>query len=343
MGVQKVIQQNWQNLIKPKDIQIKNVDKEGNHARLTVEPLERGYGLTLGNALRRVLLSSVRGAAVTSIQIEGTVHEFSSIPGVMEDVTDITLNIKSLALKLHGDVSKKINLSHKGAGVVTAGMIKTGSEVEIMNPELVICHMDEGATLSIEMTVENGKGYLPASQNRTEETPVGVIPVDSLFNPIKKVSCYVENTRVGQDTDYDKLILDIETNGAVKPQDAIALGSRVLQDQFAPLVNFDDPIEVKEEETESKLPFSAALLRKVSELELSVRAANCLKNDNIIYIGDLVQRSEAEMLKTPNFGRKSLNEIKQVLVGMDLGLGMEVPEWPPEDIESLSKKNDEPF
>jgi DNA-directed RNA polymerase subunit alpha len=338
-----VIQQNWQELIKPKDIQIKNLDKEGNHARLVVEPLERGYGLTLGNALRRILLSSVRGAAVTSIQIEGVVHEFSSIPGVMEDVTDIILNIKSLALKLHTTAPKKIHLSHKGAGVVTAGMIKTGSEVEILNPELVICHMDKDASLSIEMTVENGKGYLPAALNRKETTPVGVIPIDSLFNPIKKVAYYVEHTRVGQITDYDKLILEVETNGTVKPEDAIALGSRVLQDQLRPLINFEDPVEIQKNEAESKLPFPSALLRKVSELELSVRAANCLKNDNIIYIGDLVQRSEAEMLKTPNFGRKSLNEIKQVLVNMGLGLGMDVPDWPPENIEDLSKRIDETF
>ncbi|HCI48558.1 MAG: DNA-directed RNA polymerase subunit alpha [Alphaproteobacteria bacterium RIFCSPLOWO2_01_FULL_45_8] len=336
-----MIQQNWQELIKPKDIHLKNLDKDGNIARLVVEPLERGYGLTLGNALRRVLLSSVRGAAVTSIQIEGVVHEFSSIPGVMEDVTDIILNIKSLALKLHTTTPKKIHLVHKGAGVVTAGMIKTGSEVEIMNPDLVICHMDKDASLSIEMTVENGKGYLPAAQNRKETTPVGVIPIDSLFNPIKKVAYYVEHTRVGQVTDYDKLIIEIETNGTVKPEDAIALGSRVLQDQLRPLINFEDPVEIQKTETESKLPFSPALLRKVSELELSVRAANCLKNDNIIYIGDLVQRSEAEMLKTPNFGRKSLNEIKQVLVSMGLGLGMDVPDWPPENIEDLSKKIDE--
>ena len=308
-----------------------------------VEPLERGYGLTLGNALRRVLLSSVRGAAVTTIQVEGVVHEFSSIPGVMEDVTDIILNIKSLALKLHANTPKKITLSHKGAGVVTAGMIKTGSDVEILNPDLVICHMDKDASLSIEMTVENGKGYLPAAQNRKETTPVGVIPIDSLFNPIKKVAYHVEHTRVGQITDYDKLILEIETNGTVKPEDAIALASRVLQDQLRPLINFEDPVEMQKSEAESKLPFPAALLRKVSELELSVRAANCLKNDNIIYIGDLVQRSEAEMLKTPNFGRKSLNEIKQVLVSMGLGLGMDVPDWPPENIEDLSKKIDDTF
>lgn len=338
-----MIQQNWQELIKPKDIQIKNLDKEGNSARLVVEPLERGYGLTLGNALRRILLSSVRGAAVTFIQIEGIVHEFSSVPGVMEDVTDIILNIKSLALKLHTNTPKKIHLTHKGAGVVTAGMIKTGSEVEIMNPDLVICHMDKDASLSIEMTVENGKGYLPAAQNRKETTPVGMIPIDSLFNPIKKVAYYVEHTRVGQITDYDKLIIEIETNGTVKPEDAIALASRVLQDQLRPLINFEDPVETQKTEAESKLPFPSALLRKVSELELSVRAANCLKNDNIIYIGDLVQRSEAEMLKTPNFGRKSLNEIKQVLVSMGLGLGMDVPDWPPENIEDLSKKIDETF
>lgn len=338
-----MIQQNWKELIKPKDIRLKDTDRHGNKARLVVEPLERGYAMTLGNALRRVLLSSIRGAAVTTVQIEGVVHEFSSIPGVMEDVTDVILNLKSLAIKIHSESTKKIHLSHKGAGVITAGMIKTDADIEIMNPDLVICHMDEGASLNIEMTVQNGKGYVPAAQNRTEETPVGVIPVDSLFNPIRKVACHVENTRVGQVTDYDKLLIDIETNGTITPEDAVALASRILQDQFAPLINFDDPVEVKEQETENKLPFPPALLRKVSELELSVRAANCLKNDNIIYIGDLVQRSEAEMLKTPNFGRKSLNEIKQVLVSMNLSLGMDVPEWPPTNIESLSKKVEDPF
>lgn len=340
-----MIRDNWQTLIKPMTIKVKLADSDSAlRAELVAEPLEPGYGTTLGNALRRVLLSSVRGAAVTNIHVEGVVHEFSSIPGVMEDVTDIILNIKSLALRLNSEMPKKITLTHKGSGVVTAGMIYTGSEVEILNPDLVICHMDEGASLNIEMTVEHGRGYVPAAQNRKETTPVGVIPIDSLFSPIKKVAYYVENTRVGQDTDYDRLILDVTTNGTVKPDDAIAFAARIVQDQLMPFINFEESKEVKEVKADDDdLPLPRNLLRKVSELELSVRAANCLKNDNIIYIGDLVQRTEAEMLKTPNFGRKSLNEIKQVLTEMGLHLGMDLPQWPPSNIEDLAKKIDETF
>lgn len=336
-----MIQENWQTLIKPTDIKIKNLDKEMTHSELTMEPLERGFGLTLGNALRRILLSSIRGAAVTSIQIEGVVHEFSSIPGVREDVTDIILNIKSLALKLHSETSKKIQLTHKGAGVVTAGMLKTGADVEVLNPDLVICHMDADAHLSMELTIEHGRGYVPASQNRKEGMPVGVIPVDALFSPIKKVFYRVDNTRVGQVTDYDRLVLEVTTNGTVSPEDAIALAARVLQDQLKPFVNFDEPLESRDKRYDDTQSIPKDLLKKISDLELSVRAANCLKSDNIIYIGDLVQRTEAEMLKTPNFGRKSLNEIKHILVGMGLHFGMDIPGWPPVDIENLAKKLDE--
>ncbi len=340
----KMIRDSWQTLIKPTTIKFKTLHSTQMRSELLVEPLEPGYGTTLGNALRRILLSSIRGAAVTSLQVEGIVHEFSSIPGVKEDVTDIILNIKSLALKLHGDTSRKITLTHKGSGVVTAGMIETGADVTVMNPDLVICHVDAGSSLHIEMTVEAGSGYIAASQNRKETTPIGVIPIDALFSPIKKVAYQVENTRVGQDTDYDRLLLDVTTNGTVSPEDAIAFAARILQEQLMAFINFDDPLEFQREIISKEDPsLPRNLLRKVSELELSVRAANCLKNDNIIYIGDLVQRTEAEMLKTPNFGRKSLNEIKYILTSMGLQLGMDVPQWPPSNIEDLAKKIDEGF
>lgn len=337
-----MIQENWQQLIKPEKIKVNNVDGGEFKSTMTVEPLERGFGMTLGNALRRILLSSVRGASVTALQIEGVVHEFSAIPGVMEDVTDVILNLKSLAIKLHAQGPKKLRLKHKGVGKITAGMIETDSSVEILNPDLLICTANEGSNLSIEITVEEGKGYVPAGQG-LQERVIGVIPVDAFFSPVKRVSYRVENTRVGQVTDYDRLILEVETNGAVRPEDAVALSARILQDQFSPFVNFDDPLEIRVKEVEAELPIPRPLLRKVSELELSVRAANCLKNDNIIYIGDLVQRTENEMLKTPNFGRKSLNEIKQVLEDMGLHLGMDVPTWPPENIEDLARRYDDSY
>lgn len=338
-----MIQENWQSLIKPAEVSLQGVENENVKARLVVEPLERGFGLTIGNALRRILLSSVRGAAVTSIKIDGVNHEFTSIPGVQEDVTDIILNIKCLAIKLHAETAKQVTIAAKGPCVVTAGMIETGPDVEIMNPELVICTLDKDTKFSMLMNVNHGKGYVPASQNRHEDMPIGTIPIDSLYSPVKKVSYQVENSRVGQVTNYDKLVLDVETNGVVTPEDAIALAARIMQDQLNSFVNFEEPAESKPAIEEDKNSIPRNLLKKVSELELSVRAANCLKNDNIVYIGDLVQRTESEMLKTPNFGRKSLNEIKQVLSEMGLHLGMEVPNWPPENIEEMIKKYDEPY
>lgn len=339
-----MIQENWQQLIKPERVKVENIDGGQFKATLVAEPLERGYGMTLGNGLRRVLLSSVRGAAVTALQIEGVVHEFSSVPGVMEDVTDIILNLKLLAVRLHGHGPKKVRLKHKGAGRITASLIESDSSVEILNPDLLICTANEGANLSMEITIEEGKGYVPARQgNKEKEKVIGLIPVDAFFSPVKRVAYRVENTRVGQVTDYDRLILEVETDGTVRPEDAVALSARILQDQLSPFINFDEPVEVRAKEVESELPIPRPLLRKVSELELSVRAANCLKNDNIVYIGDLVQRTESEMLKTPNFGRKSLNEIKQVLEDMGLHLGMDVPAWPPENIEDLAKRYDDTY
>jgi DNA-directed RNA polymerase subunit alpha len=289
------------------------------------------------------LLSSLQGAAVTSMQIEGVLHEFSSIPGVLEDVTDIVLNVKGIDLRMYGEGPKRMRLRANGPGEIRAGAIETGHDIDILNPELVICTLDSGAKITMELTVENGKGYVPATQNRPEDAPIGLIPVDALFSPVRKVSYRVENTRVGQVTDYDRLAIRVETNGAVTPEDAVALAARILQDQLQLFINFEEPRHPSEEIRPSELPFNKNLLRKVDELELSVRSANCLKNDNIVYIGDLVQKSEAEMLRTPNFGRKSLNEIKEVLAQMGLHLGMEIMNWPPENIEELAKRLDEPY
>lgn len=338
-----MIQKNWQELIKPTKLDITASQTNPYTGCVVAEPLERGFGLTLGNALRRVLLSSLQGAAVTAVHIDGVLHEFSSIEGVREDVTDIVLNVKALAVRMHAQGPKKMRLSAEGPCEVTAAQIEAGADIEIMNPDLVICTLDKGAKLSMELTVDTGKGYRPASQNRPEEAPVGLIPIDSVFSPVRKVTYEVTDTRVGQITDYDKLNLSIETNGVMSPEDAVAYAARILQDQLQIFVNFEEPEAAQEKEESEELPFNKNLLRKVEELELSVRSANCLKNDNIIYIGDLVQKSEGDMLRTPNFGRKSLNEIKEVLATMGLHLGMQVEGWPPENIEELARKVDEPF
>ena len=338
-----MVQANWQNLIKPAKLVVETGHGGNSSATMVAEPLERGFGLTLGNALRRVLLSSLRGAAVTAVQIDGVLHEFSSIPGVREDVTDIVLNIKEIAIKMDGDDSKRMVVRKQGPGVVTAGDIQTVGDIEILNPDHVICTLDEGAEIRMEFTVNNGKGYVPAERNRSEDAPIGLIPVDSLYSPVKKVSYKVENTREGQVLDYDKLTMTIETDGSITGEDAVAFAARILQDQLSVFVNFDEPQKEAEEESVTELAFNPALLKKVDELELSVRSANCLKNDNIVYIGDLIQKTEAEMLRTPNFGRKSLNEIKEVLASMGLHLGMEVEDWPPENIEDLAKRFEDQF
>ena len=336
-----MIQKNWQELIKPTNLEVES-SEGGNRAKIVVEPLERGFGLTLGNALRRVLLSSLQGGAVTAIKINGVLHEFSVIPGVREDVTDIVLNVKCLAVAVHGEGPKTMTLKAEGPCQVTAAMIDAGHDVEIKNPDLVICNLDAGAKINMELTVNTGKGYVPASMNKSADAPIGVIAVDAIYSPVKKVSYKVENTRVGQVTDYDKLTMIVDTNGVVSPEDAVAFAARILQDQLKPFINFDEP-EAEVEAEKEELPFNRNLLKKVEELELSVRSANCLKNDNIIYIGDLVQKTEAEMLRTPNFGRKSLNEIKEVLAKMGIHLGMDTPGWPPENIEELIKRVDEHF
>ncbi len=338
-----MIEKNWKSLINTDVIEIKNHDNNPFSATVNVEPLERGFGVTIGNALRRVLLSSLQGTAITGMQVQGVLHEFSTIPGVIEDVTDIVLNVKGITLKMDVEGPKRLRLNVNGPAKVTADMIELTAGFEIMNPEHHICTLDKGAKLEVEFIVENGKGYIPANSNNQDEMPIGLIPIDALFSPIKKVAYRVDNTRVGQQTDYDKLLFDIETDGTLTPEDAIAFGARILTEQLKPFINFDEPEPEVEEDAESVLPFNRSLLKKVDELELSVRSANCLKNDNIVYIGDLVQKTEPEMLRTPNFGRKSLNEIKEVLKIMSLELGMDVEGWPPENIEELAKKHEDPY
>ncbi|MBB3951248.1 DNA-directed RNA polymerase subunit alpha [Aureimonas jatrophae] len=339
-----MIASNWQDLTKPNQVVFKSGGSR-TKASLVAEPLERGFGLTLGNALRRVLLSSLQGAAVTAVQIDGVLHEFSSIAGVREDVTDIVLNIKEIAIGMQGEGPKRMVLRKSGPGVVTAGDIQTVGDIEILNPDHEICTLDDGAEIRMEFTVNTGKGYVPADQSRAEDAPIGLIPVDALFSPVKKVSYRVENTREGQDLNKDKLTMEIVTDGSITGEDAVAYAARILQDQLSVFVNFEEPQRETRgaEEHIAELAFNPALLKKVDELELSVRSANCLKNDNIVYIGDLIQKTEAEMLRTPNFGRKSLNEIKEVLASMGLHLGMEVSAWPPENIDDLAKRYEDQY
>lgn len=335
-----MLAKNWQDLIKPSKLDISASKNNPRQATIVAEPLERGFGHTLGVALRRILLSSLQGAAVTAIKIEGVLHEFSSVPGVREDVTDIILNIKELRVKSGNAEKKRVNLVATGPCEVKASMID--GDIEIINKDHVICTLDKGAKLNMEMTVETGKGYVRAQ--RAGDAPIGLIPVDALFSPVVKVSYKVDNARVGQITDYDKLSMIVETDGSITAEDAVALAARILQDQLQLFINFEESKIEKKEESKPELPFSPYLLKKVYDLdELSVRATNCLKNDNIVYVGDLVQKTEGEMLKTPNFGRKSLNEIKEKLAKIGLRFGMEVPGWPPENIEELARKYEDPY
>ncbi len=337
-----MLAKNWQDMIKPVKLEVAVSKSNPYQATVVAEPLERGFAHTLGVALRRVLLSSLRGAAVSSLKIDGVLHEFSSIPGVREDVTDVILNVKELRLKTGSAEKKRLTLTATGPGEVKAGSIEVSGDVEIINKDHVICTLDKGAKLNMEMIVETGKGYVRAQ--RSADAPIGLIPVDALFSPVVKVSYKVENARVGQITDYDKLSMTIETDGSLTGEDAVALAARILQEQLQLFINFEESKIEKREDSKPELPFSPYLLKKVYDLdELSVRATNCLKNDNIIYVGDLVQKTEGEMLKTPNFGRKSLNEIKEKLAKIGLRFGMEVPSWPPENIEELARKYEEPY
>jgi DNA-directed RNA polymerase subunit alpha len=330
---------NWRDLIKPKRLQVESDTLTDSYGRFFAEPFERGFGTTLGNSLRRVLLSSLQGGAITSVRIKGVLHEFSTIPGVTEDVTDVILNLKGVLVKLHGHESRNIRIVKKGAGAITAGDIITDSHVEILNPEHHIATCSKEADVEMDMVVALGKGYVPAERNRDEKAPVGTIPIDSIFSPIKKVNFTVTNARVGQITDYDKLNLEVITDGSVHPDDAVAYAAKILKDQLQLFINFDEEMEPTEEAGEDEgRKINENLYRSVEELELSVRSANCLKNANIRLIGDLVQKSEAEMLKTQNFGRKSLNEIKDILADMGLTLGMKLENFPdPEYLKMIQK------
>ena len=323
-----MIHKNWAELIKPAQLEVKPGNDQLRQATMIAEPLERGFGLTLGNALRRVLMSSLQGAAITSVQIDNVLHEFSSITGVREDVTDIVLNLKGVDLRMEVEGPKRLLVSAKGPAVVTAADISESAGIDVLNKEHVICHLDDGADLYMELTVNTGKGYVPAEKNKPEDAPIGLMPIDAIYSPVKKVSYDVQPTREGQVLDYDKLTMKIETDGSISADDALAFAARILQDQLLIFVNFEEPESADSGDDDDGLEFNPLLLKKVDELELSVRSANCLKNDNIVYIGDLIQKTEAEMLRTPNFGRKSLNEIKEVLSGMGLHLGMDVEDWP---------------
>ena len=335
-----IINENWKALIKPNKLNIQS-NEDKTFTTVVAEPLEKGYALTIGNSLRRILLSSIQGSAITAIQIDGVLHEFSSIKGVREDVTDIVLNVKLMSIQVASDENKKLILDMKGPGVIKAKDIQPNADVKILNPDLVLCHLDENTSFHMELIASRGKGYRPAEKNKDDDSPLGLIAIDSLFSPVKKVSYSIESAREGKSLDYDKLILKVETDGSLPAEDAVAYAARIFQDQLSLFVNFDEPAEVEKIPKTTEPGFNKNLLRKVDELELSVRSMNCLKNDNIIYIGDLVQKTEPEMLRTPNFGRKSLNEIKEVLNSMSLYLGMEIPNWPPDNIVELSKKLEE--
>lgn len=323
---------NWTELIKPKKLDIDPDSHTRFFGKFTCEPLERGFGTTLGNALRRVLLSSLRGSAITSVKIKGIYHEFSPIPGIIEDVTEIILNLKAVRFKMHSREDKVVILEAKGDGEVTASAFQTDGTVDILNPEAHIATLARDGELVIEATVRTGKGYFPAESNREEGRSIGVIPIDAIFSPIRKVNHVVSQARVGQQTDYDKLTLEVWTDGSVTPEDAVALAAKILKEQLTIFINFEEPKEESEEKPATEASrLNENLFRPVNELELSVRSANCLKNANIRLIGELVQKTEAEMLKTKNFGRKSLNEIKEILNEMGLNLGMKLENFPPRE------------
>jgi len=332
---------NWRDLIKPKRLEATELTE--TYGKFVAEPFERGFGTTLGNSLRRILLSSLQGAAITSVRIKNVQHEFSSVVGVTEDVTDIILNLKGVKVRLHGHDDRNVRIVQKGVGVIKAGDIVTDNNVEILNPDHLIATCGEETDLEIDMTVTMGKGYVAAEKNRDETAPVGTIPIDAIFSPIQKVNYNVSNARVGQITDYDKLTLEVYTDGSVKPEDSVAYAAKILKEQLQIFINFDETDEpVIEEEENEKQKINENLYRSVEELELSVRSANCLKNAQINLIGELVQKSEAEMLKTQNFGRKSLNEIKDILAEMGLSLGMKLESFPdPEYLKLIQKSQDD--
>lgn len=321
-------QRNWRDLIKPQTLELEGKNLTPTYGKFVAEPFERGFGTTIGNALRRVLLSSLQGSAVTAVKIDGVLHEFATLPGVREDVTDIVLNLKELRVKLHEGLEADAHIEAKGECVVRAGDIQAGPNVEVLNPELEIANLAKEGSLKADLTIRVGRGYVPADRNKSEDAPVGTIPMDAVFSPIRKVNYVVSNARVGQRTDYDRLTIEVWTDGSVRPDDAVAYAARIIQDQVSLFVNFEEGAEAAEAAEEQEPTLNENLFRPVAELELSVRSANCLQNADIKYIGELVQRSEAEMLKTKNFGRKSLNEIKEILREMGLDFGMRIDNFP---------------
>lgn len=320
---------NWRQLIRPRRLEVDHGSLSSAYGQFVAEPLERGFGITIGNSLRRVLLNSIRGAAIIGARFDGALHEFSHINGIAEDVADICLNLKEVQVRLHGEGPRSYHFERSEAGVVTAGDLAVDPSIEILNPELPIATLGEGGKLAVDFIVDEGKGYISADQNRREEWPVGTLALDAIFSPIRKVNYRVTNARVGQRTDYDKLALEIWTNGAVLPEDAVGLASKILKEQLQIFINFDEDIEPEPDVETTEEPVNENLYRTVDELELSVRSANCLQNANIRYIGELVQKTEAEMLKTKNFGRKSLKEIKEILSSMGLALGMQIDGFDP--------------
>lgn len=340
-----ILKESWHSLTKPSSIVVKDGYNNVTKSIIVMEPFARGFGNTLGNALRRVLLSSINGFAITSVKIEGVLHEYSSVDGVKEDVLDIIMNLKSLAVTKSDSSPAILKLSANKPGPVYAGSIETPAGVEIVNKDLLICTLNKGAKIDIQMTAECGKGYAVAEQGKKSDRPVGTIMIDAMFSPVKKVAYKVENARVGQITDFDKLIMEIDTNGTISPQDSLGVAAKILQEQLQVFVNFDvSKIDVPvRKEIDVEPEFNRNLLKTIDELELSVRSYNCLKNENIIYVGDLVSRSEAEMLKTANFGRKSLNELKENLKAMGLGFGMKLVNWPPKNMDELLKVKNKEF
>ena len=329
---------NWQSLIKPKRLEPEEETLTPFYGKFVAEPLERGFGNTIGNSLRRILLSSIQGAAITSVRIKGVLHEFSTVPGVREDVTDIILNLKEVRLKLFSEGPETIRIKGKDEGEIKASDISTTNNVEILNPDLHIASLSKDGDLDMVMTVKRGKGYVPAEMNKEDNQPVGTIPIDAIFSPIRRVNYNIAHARVGQVTDYDSLSIEVWTDGSLRPDDAIAYAARILQDQLTIFINFEEePIAIGPEPVEEKPKFNENLYRSIEELELSVRSANCLKNANIKHIWELVRKTETEMLRTKNFGRKSLNEIKEILTEMGLTLGMKLENFPP----ALDKERDD--
>jgi len=337
---QEVIARNWRTLIRPRELESESDTLSSVYGRFMCEPFERGFGVTLGNALRRVLLSSLQGAAITSLRVTGVLHEFSTVPGVMEDMSDIVLNLKEVRLRLHSEGPKTLRLHRRGEGVLRAAdLAAEDSGVEILNPDHKIATMSAEADVEMEVTVGTGKGYVPAEKNKTEDMPIGTTPIDSIFSPVQKVNYNVTPARVGRETDFDRLNLEIWTDGTIAPVDALAYAAKILKEQLTIFINFEETVETMAPLAEEPTPLNPNLFKSVDELELSVRSANCLQNANIRYIGELVQRTESEMLKTKNFGRKSLNEIKDVLASMDLDLGMTLESFPErKEIERMRER-----